>query len=720
MRKAAVGEDSWTRARGAGVGLAVALLVVSFAGYYRGLFSPHVLPRQVALLPLTFALAAVCVVALRTGRRPVMFDLVDLLAGLLAIWVVVGALLSSAEWVSWLGYYNRGTGALFVLGELTLFVTARRLLVARRCVIAIVWAISALLVLLALVAIVQALGGQIYWAVVGQWHGRWTGTTGNPLTIAGLSLLGLWLFGLLVSDGIRGSLQRAPRGSQAAECLSRAARWAAGIGVAAGLTANLLAVTRASYLAWTSGLVLVIAWLIRRRRHRMLAVALALLVVVGVSAMFPVSDGRGGAISLFGRVDAARATVGQVGSSDSRRLDLWRTGIKAVAARPVAGFGSGAYIVADRLFRPTSLRDRVPERFSSDPHSLPLLVGSQTGIVGVLLFGGLCVFIGVGLWRLALALTALQASAGKASRPNAKSSSKGRHPTWKPCGETPSFASAGAFAAAVFLTAAGVFLLFGPLDIAFAVPMVLIAGLALPVTPTTGLGARMLPAFSRPAVARGAWIATTAVLCLGVAVTAVFGAQYLRADRALAEFARSGSLTTARRAYDLFPREPFYALEAGAATWREAASPGPDGAVEANDGTREGEALVRAGIACDPTGPLGYTDLARFHMTTGRFDLITDDVTQGLRWNPHHPVLEGLWAYAAALALSRSQRAAAAMLHDTLQEADPRSPDAWHWTSAYLTAIGDERGAKEAARKAADAAPRLTDRDYEQRLLRAR
>ena len=71
--------------------------------------SADALPRQVALLPLTFALAAVCVVALRTGRRPVMFDLVDLLAGLLAIWVVVGALLSSAEWVSWLGYYNRGT-----------------------------------------------------------------------------------------------------------------------------------------------------------------------------------------------------------------------------------------------------------------------------------------------------------------------------------------------------------------------------------------------------------------------------------------------------------------------------------------------------------------------------------------------------------------------------------------------------------------------------------
>ncbi len=720
MRKAAVREEPWTRAQVAGVGLTVTLLAFSFAGYYRGLFSPHVLPRQVALLPLTFALAAVCVVALRPGRRPVTFDLVDLLAGLLAIWVVVGALLSPAEWVSWLGYYNRGTGALFVLGELMLFVTARRLLVARRCVIAIVWAISALLVLLALVAVVQALGGQVYWDAVGEWHGRWTGTTGNPLAMAGLSLLGLWLLGLLVSDGVWERPQRAARRSQGARRLSHATRWAAGIGVAAGLTANLLAVTRSSYLAWMSGLVLVVAWLIRRRRHRKFIVALVPLAVVVACAVLLVPDGHGRSTSLFKRVEVIRATAGRVGSSDSRRLDLWRTGVKAVAARPLVGFGSGAYIVADRLFRPASLRDRVPERFSSDPHSLPLLVGSQTGFVGIVLFGGLCVLIGVGLWRLASALTAPQAPAGGAGSSNAASSGKGRHPTWKPSGETRPFASMGAFAGAVFLTAAGVFLLVGPLDIAFAVPMALIAGLALPVKPTAGSRAWTPSAFSRPAVAEGTWIVMTAVLCLGAVVTAVFGTQYLRADRALAEFARSGSPSAARRAHDLFPREPFYALEAGAAIWREAASAAPDGTVEENDGTRDGETLVRAGIACDPTGPLGYTDLARFHMTTGRFDLITEDVASGLRWNPHHPVLEGLWAYAAVLALSRSQGTAAAMLYDALQEADPRSPDAWHWTSAYLTAIGDERGAKAAAQRAADAAPRLTDRGYKRRLLRAR
>jgi len=118
-----------------------------------------------------------------------------------------------------------------------------------------------------------------------------------------------------------------------------------------------------------------------------------------------------------------------------------------------------------------------------------------------------------------------------------------------------------------------------------------------------------------------------------------------------------------------------------------------------------------------PTGPTGYADLARFAIATGRLGEVADAVRAGLEANPHNPVLEGLCAYAAVEALSRSDAGAAASLHESLLAQDPRSPDAWHWISVYLEAAGHKTGSEEALRRAQQLAPRLKPNDYQERLL---
>ena len=87
--------------------------------------------------------------------------------------------------------------------------------------------------------------------------------------------------------------------------------------------------------------------------------------------------------------------------------------------------------------------------------------------------------------------------------------------------------------------------------------------------------------------------------------------------------------------------EPFYSLEAGAKTWREGLAAQDAAAVA------RGRALVQQGIERDPTGALGDADLARLDIAQGRLAAAVDELRAGLRWNPHHPALQGLWGYAA-------------------------------------------------------------------------
>lgn len=329
--------------------------------YDPSLVGKHYVPRFALLYPLTLAVVVLTVVWRRRRADPPSADVLDLLALAFAAWQVVSAVLSPAPVVAWFGYYNRGTGAFFWIALALLFVASRRLLGCPRGRKAVTWAAAVVLVVAAAVACAQIAGASGLWggAVV---NGRVAGPTGNPVTLAGLSLLGLWL---------AGGLRAWPRRS-ATQLIALA-------GVAGGATCLVLTVSRAAYLGVAVGVVvLAVAWILGRNWRPLLILA----AVCGVGLVLSLGYGlvSGGDASLVSRVGAQ--TSGELTRSDSLRVALWREGVSAIAWRPLIGVGSGAFVVADRLYRAPEDRVRQPWALASDPHSLPLLVASTSGVPG--------------------------------------------------------------------------------------------------------------------------------------------------------------------------------------------------------------------------------------------------------------------------------------------------------------------------------------------------
>jgi hypothetical protein len=80
--------------------------------------------------------------------------------------------------------------------------------------------------------------------------------------------------------------------------------------------------------------------------------------------------------------------------SGSARYPLWQVAWEEFASRPLLGVGT--YNYAATYYQ---LRER-DVRYARTPHSLPLEVLSERGVVGgVLFFGFLCTCIGAGLWK---------------------------------------------------------------------------------------------------------------------------------------------------------------------------------------------------------------------------------------------------------------------------------------------------------------------------------
>ena len=268
-----------------------------------------------------------------------------------------------------------------------------------------------------------------------------------------------------------------------------------------------------------------------------------------------------------------------------------------------------------------------------------------------------------------------------------------------------------AAAALAYLGAAGVFLLVSPLDAATAVPVAIVAGATLgrPVP-----GSRLTRALRLPA-GRGALVLRVAVVVVAVAALvgiAVLAVQYYRADRQMGAYQRTGSATALERAAALFPWEPMYPLEAGARLWRQGVTDHDQALVS------RGAGLIRDGIGRDPTGALGYADLERLAIAQGKQAQVAQPARDGLRWNPGHPVVEGLWAYAAVdVLVHHGSPALARSIADAVAALPPASPDAWHWLAAMRGALGDKAGAAAAAAQAKQLAPHISDARYKRRLL---
>jgi predicted Zn-dependent protease len=210
-------------------------------------------------------------------------------------------------------------------------------------------------------------------------------------------------------------------------------------------------------------------------------------------------------------------------------------------------------------------------------------------------------------------------------------------------------------------------------------------------------------------VLRVAVIAVTVAALAGVTALAI---QYFRADRQMGAYQRNSSVTALEHAAALFPWEPMYPLEAGGHLWRQGVTNSDQAQVS------RGAALLHDGISRDPTGGIGYAELERLAIAQGQQAQVAQPARDGLRWNPGHPVLEGLWAYAAVdVLVHHGSPALARSIADAVAALPPASPDAWHWLAAVRGALGDKAGAAVAAAHAKQLAPHISVARYKRRLV---
>ena len=493
---------------------------------------------------------------------------------------------------------------------------------------------------------------------------RVPGTLGNPLGLGALGLVSIWLLG-----GLSASRRFGPA-------------WLAAVaGAAAGAVCVALSVSRAAALGFVVGLiVLAVVWWLARRRADLVVLGGALLVAALASVAYAAGPGD----SLLGRAQSY-STQGGLSSSDEKRVMLWGEAAAAVAANPLTGVGSGAFVVADRLYRPTAQRIAMPRAVGADAHSLPLLVAAGSGAPGLILGGALLLLVCVRLWRVARG----EPVAGAAS----------------------AAARLSGEATLAYLLAAAVFAALSPLYGAIAVPAAVLIGAA------TGPPGRVTGRVWELGGADGGRAATVVRVCglttasVALAAVLLLGTQWWLADRSLVRAVQTSSVADVRRAAELWPWEPYYLLKAGRTVVGDAQQR-EDAAALA-----DGRGLLLRGVAADQTGSAGYADLARLDMSVGKLEAAADGLRAGLRWNPQDPTLEGLWAYAAL----QAQRALgderlAARLIDGLTRLPVATPDGWYWLAATYDALGKTGLAEDAREQARDLAPALDVDAYMERL----
>lgn len=138
--------------------------------------------------------------------------------------------------------------------------------------------------------------------------------------------------------------------------------------------------------------------------ERLHKVSIAALAGVAVVAAIGVLVAIGNPVSYadekldeFTDVEAS-TTEGstRLGSVGGQRYDLWRIAADEFAAHPLQGSGEGGYSFV-------YYRERETDRNLSDPHSLPIRLLSETGLIGLGLFCAFLVAAGIAIARSAAA-----------------------------------------------------------------------------------------------------------------------------------------------------------------------------------------------------------------------------------------------------------------------------------------------------------------------------
>ena len=648
-----------------------ALLAATAVLYDPGSNAPFYADRSAAQVVLALVLAVLVLLPGRTPFTGVRFDLVDALAVAFALWQVIATAVSPAPVLAVFGAYNVGRGTLFWLAVVLVFLSVRRLLNGPRSQAALVWIVAAILVVAAVVATIQAFGLTTLWAAWGSEVriNRVPGTAGSMTNLGGLGLLAVWLLA-----GVGRWRRFGPTW------------WAAAVGSVAGVVCISLSVTRAAVIGAALGLVLLaVLWVLRRRRGDLVLLGVVVIAGVLTSTVYALGPGD----SLFGRLGGEKGQG--VYTAEATRMQIWQAGLQGIAARPLFGVGPGGFVMDYRRYGPEQTYP-IPFRGAADAHSLPVQLAAGSGVPGLLFAIVFAVLVMRLLWRRRR--RTIGQLAGSSVSPG--DSDEGT----------------AAEAALLAVLAAGCCLVVSPSDAVIVLPAVVIAAAACG-PPRTGEGRvwELGGGGSRGvlAVVRAVLLAAT---CLALVVAVVFGARWWSADRALLAAAKDATaVAETRRASDLAPWEPWYALKAGRALIGDAQQRQDAAGIDA------GRAYVKRGIAADPTALTGYADLARLDMSMGQPAAAIAELRTATRWNPHIPLLQGLWGYAALQAQrDLKQPGLAKDLADGLSRLPVDTPDGWFWLGQALRAMGDAEGASAALAKAQALMPDLDEAAFKARL----
>jgi O-antigen ligase len=670
VRRPAAGEPKTASSRavilaGGFAGLLLAAVALPASGSVLGSYYS---PRLVAFYLLVLALPIVYLVTQLRRPSALSLDLLDFALLAFAAWQLLAAAMAPTALLGWFGAYNRIGGAFYWLALVVVLLAARRLLCERKALEAFVWMSCAVVVVAVTVAVLQALKITTPWPYRAIWFGRLPGTTGNPLNLAGLCLLGVWL-GLLAASG----------------ALGRRTRIVAGVGVLFSVVGLLLAVSRGADVAVVLAVLVVFVTVPRTRRRRVVALVLVALVVVGGLALL-YRPGHAGVGALSSRVSLSPSaqTYGLDTTGDTRG-SYWTISLQAIKARPLLGYGPGGYLVAYRRFVSAATMQAQPLSDVTDPHSVPLLIADGSGLPGL---------------ALALVCLALVASL---SLPRLRSELR--------AGRTAGGAGwrEGPLAPLACLAALLCFACVSPGDPAILVPVVLMAGLAVGAPRAEGRGVVTLPAGRAAPLL---WLGLAASLA-ALGVVAVLGVQLLRADHAAELGVVSGDGNAATRAAQIMPAVDTYNLIAWNAHLQGAIAAGDDRQVAAG-----GAPYLQRGLADDPSNPQLRVALVRYNLMFSRVQAAADELHTGLRYSPTNALLQGLLGYLAqALAGQPSQRALAIQLADELAALPAKGADGWYWLSVAQTVLDRPAAAAAALEQARRLAPKLTPSAYRQRIL---
>ncbi len=120
----------------------------------------------------------------------------------------------------------------------------------------------------------------------------------------------------------------------------------------------------------------------RRLRAVGLAALAALVAAVGVVALARIGnpvDYADGKWEEFTQVETSGGEGTRLGTVGGPRYDIWRVAVDQFGEAPIAGAGEGSYRFA-------YYRERRTDRNLVDPHSLPLRLLAETGLIGTALF----------------------------------------------------------------------------------------------------------------------------------------------------------------------------------------------------------------------------------------------------------------------------------------------------------------------------------------------